>query len=684
MRLSAFKLVEALVYNMIQPQPILTVRTGLAALACLILAMLALVAAPLAAETPGKDGDAIVAGTQTVNQYAPVSGTLSAGSTQINVVARTANLPSLAPGDVIMVYQAQGATISVSDTAAYGSVTTIGSAGRYEFHTVRAVTGNTILLQDFGGACSGVRYSYSAAGKAQVIRVPQFRNLTVTGGGRIVPAAWNGTTGGVIAMTVSGTLTVSGAIDASQGGFRGGQVDNLTIPTGSSYFGFASNLPVNGAEKGEGIAGYRTELPGSNYYGRGAPANGGGGGNGHNAGGGGGANGNNGSLWAGQGVPDTSNAQWAQAWNLDPSLKANTSNSGGGRGGYTYARVGNALTTAPGAASWGNDFRRELGGLGGRPLDYDPTGRLFFGGGGGAGDGNNNAAGAGGSGGGLIFIQANAITGGGAIRSDGANGQNTSPAHNDGPGGGGAGGTIVIQSSSGIGAQVSANGGGGGNQLITNDENEGPGGGGGGGVIATTGGTSASFARGGVNGITSSSSLTEFPPNGATRGATGQPLASAPSLAATPFCRAPNAPVQISKVSRASATSGIARFRIPDADQTYTIRFSNPGAAIDANSVVILDRLPAQIEMWTGAFNAATTAPIAFLDGSGVSATGLTCCSPAQITYSNADTGTNFSYVPNGGYDPSVRRVRINPGGAVGDGYIDPRTFEIFLRARVK
>ncbi len=654
------------------------------ALALCALALVFLITDPLYAETPGKDGDVTISGTQVVNEYASVSGSASAGSLQITVSALAANLPSLEAGDLILIYQAQGATISGANNASYGSITNLGSAGRYEFHTVKSINGNAITLHDFGGSCTGLEFSYSATGKAQVIRVPQYRNLNVGAGSQITGAAWNGSTGGVVAMTVSQTLTLSGSIDVSGQGFRGGNTDNLTQPTGTSYFGYRSTSANDGAEKGEGIAGYRTELPGGRFYGRGAPANGGGGGNAHNAGGGGGSNGDNGNGWAGQGVPDNSNASWAQAWNLDPTLNASTNQSGGGRGGYTYARGGNALTTAPGDAAWRFDFRRELGGLGGRPMAYDPSGRLYFGGGGGAGDGNNNAAGAGGDGGGLVFVSAGLIAGGGTIRADGDDGENTSPSHNDAPGGGGGGGTIVLQSGGAIGASTLADGGDGGNQLITNDENEGPGGGGGGGVIATTGGVSVAFARGGANGTTTSNSLTEFIPNGATQGATGQPTASAPSLTNTPFCRAPDAPPIVSKISEPTESTGINRLRVPLSDQTYTIGFSNPGAAIIADSIIITDSLPANLELWTGNFDGSTTSPVAFADGAGAAATGLVCCTVGQITYSEDETGADFGYSPNGAYDPAVRRIRITPTGGVAEGYDDTRSFEVFLRARIR
>ncbi|MEO0644440.1 MAG: hypothetical protein AAFY47_13665, partial [Pseudomonadota bacterium] len=60
------------------------------------------------------------------------------------------------------------------------------------------------------------------------------------------------------------------------------------------------------------------------------------------------------------------------------------------------------------------------------------------------------------------------------------------------------------------------------------------------------------------------------------------------------------------------------------------------------------------------------------------------CCQTGAISYSTSATGNDFSYTPNGDYDPNVRRVRIQPTGAVPDGYDTARTFELLLRMRVK
>lgn len=640
-------------------------------------------ALPAAAETPGKDGDAAINSAVIVNEYAPVQSTASSGSNSITVQALAANLPSLEAGDLVMIYQAQGATISGIDSAAYGTIGNLNSAGRYEYQTVQSVSGNTILFAGYGNTCTGLTFAYSSNGRAQVIRVPQFANLTISGAGSINARPWNGTTGGVVAVSVSAALTNNGSINANGAGFRGGIVDNLSQGSGLLVTTYRSTNPADGGEKGESIAGFQADYP-NGRYGRGAPANGGGGGDSHNAGGGGGANGNNGNIWAGQGVPDTSVADWVTAWNLDPSLTPTTRNSGGGRGGYSFIFGTDPLTQAPGSTT-ANNRRREVGGLGGRPLNFDGTGRLFLGGGGGAGDGNNNAAGAGGRGGGLVFIMAGSSAGGGSVSANGSDGESTSPSHNDAPGGGGGGGTVVIQSGSNIGWQVTADGGDGGDQLITNTESEGPGGGGGGGVIALSGGTSVRFARGGANGETSASTMARFRPNGATRGGDGQPNLSAPSLAATPFCRRPaQVPLQITKESAAASNIGIARFALPGNERIYTITVTNPSFVIDNNSIIITDILPQDITLFTGDFGTAGSGPVQFIDGTGAAASNLICCSAAQISYSTATTGNDFSYAPNGDFDPQVLRVRVNPSGAMSEGLATPTSFSIRFRSQIK
>ncbi len=599
--------------------------TALATALCGAMAM------PAQARVPGKDGALTVGVANTVvNSYTTLTAGATAGATTLTV----ASAAGITAGDVLLVYQAQGATISTANANTYGAVTALGNAGRYEYVSVASVSGTTITL---GTACdtTPLRFSYSSG--AQVVRVPQYSTLTVNAGASIVPQAWNGSTGGVVAAIVDGTATVNGSINANAAGFRGGAIDNDTTAAGTDVPAYVGTTTAGGAEKGESIAGSQATYDGlSGRYNRGAPANGGGGGNAHNAGGGGGGNGGTG-TWNGQGVPSLTTVAWSNAWDIDGTLTAATNSPGGGRGGYTYgANDQNALTTAPGNAGWGGNNRRERGGLGGRPLANNASivgdTRLFLGGGGGAGDGNNSAAAAGGRGGGLVLVIATAVAGSGTLQADGATAANTIPGHNDAPGGGGGGGSVVLVAPASGALGLSAIGGLGGSQLITGNESEGPGGGGGGGFIASPAGTGT--VTGGNNGTTSSAAVTEFVPNGATRGNTGN-AATAPSLANLPLCNVSNlADLSIAKTNTplSGPNDQGADTVASGAQSTYTVVVTNNGPGPAVNAVI------------SDAPGAGITCP---------AANAVTCASPAAgacpagpLTVANLTGGVTLGTLP--------------------------------------
>jgi hypothetical protein len=395
---------------------------------------------------PGKDGDLTVSSLgQVVNRYTKVVANINAGTSTITVTSVAADLGTLTTGDLIMVYQAQGASIQTTNDSNYGAILAYNSAGLYEFAYVNSVVGNDITV-----SCE-LKNNYSVAGKTQVIKVPLYSNLTINSGASIAAKAWDGNTGGILVIHVRGILTNNGIINVVGKGFRGGKRDNSSQGAGVACANYIYTNQIDAAEKGESIAGYGPDydLLGGRY-GRGAPANGGGGGNSHNHGGGGGANGDNGLPWTGAGVMDP-NPAYLAAWALDPDFIANgnalTNSSGGGRGGFSYSANNlDALITGPDDASWGGNNRHSYCSRGGRPLQSNVESRVFFGGGGGAGDGNNDASNDGGDGGGIAFVVAKTFIGTGTVKADGANGLNTVASGNDAPGGGGGGGTIMVKS----------------------------------------------------------------------------------------------------------------------------------------------------------------------------------------------------------------------------------------------
>lgn len=514
----------------------------------------------------GRDGARTISNSGAeVNAYAALTGSdvvgndVVAGATTITVADLTtlnSNFSAaLAQGDLLLIIQMAGATIGTADTVTsnvsdYGVFSNLGNAGHYEFVGVESVntTSNQITV-----AC-GLKNAYSVAGKTQVVRVPQFTTLTIDSGASIIAPAWNGATGGIVALHAETTLELDGQIDVTGLGFRGGTAatDKTTDAAGSGIVTYRSATSSDGADKGESIAGFGTEYT-NGRYGRGAPANGGGGGDSHNAGGGGGANAasGTGAAWTGQGVM-LSSVLGAAAWSLDPDYQNNpagvntaTNSVGGGRGGYSYSDANlSPLSVAPGDTTWLGDDRREVGGLGGHPLTSSPTTRLFFGGGGGAGDGNDAVAGPGGAGGGLVFVIAGTVSGAGSILANGhAGGNAVATSNGDAAGGGGGGGTVVVHAASLSAITIAADGGAGGNQVGSSSdvETEGPGGGGGGGYIAVSGGTPKFSVKGGVGGTTDRPPfINTFPSNGATAGNAGVADGSAASFL---YCATTTAPV---------------------------------------------------------------------------------------------------------------------------------------------
>lgn len=541
------------------------------------------------AEISGKDGALTVTTPNTIiNKYCVLVANAPVGASMIAVTnpgGPNGLAPgTLTPGDLILIIQMAGATINTSDSPNYGAVTNLNSAGRHEFVTVSSVEGNLIKINP---PCGGLMFGYSAAGKTQIVRVPQYTSLAINSGGSLTAPAWDGKIGGVVVAHVQNNAIINGAIDASGLGYRGGALSS----SGGAGFrtDYATTEMDNGAEKAESFAGYQIDYDlNGGRYGRGAPANGGGGGTSHNSGGGGGANGNNGKAWTGQGLMDGS-VPGAAAWQLDPGYAANgnalTDSSGGGRGGYSYGDTnGNALTNPPGDPIWSGDNRREVGGLGGRPAPQDTSGRIFFGGGGGAGAQNDNTGGAGGNGGGLIYIIADTVSGAGVLRSNGANGGNTHDESRDGAGGAGAGGTIVIYAKTLGGVSAQANGGHGGNHIPPappfTSQSVGPGAGGGGGFIAYNGGSISAQVNPDIHGISQGSSVSEFPANGATRGASG---AISTTIASIPFCST-TSDISVTKTNNATTI-------VPGAPTTYTIVVKNNGPN-NVFGIPVTDPLP--------------------------------------------------------------------------------------------
>jgi uncharacterized repeat protein (TIGR01451 family) len=489
---------------------------------------------------PGKDGaGGTLAGIR--NDYWPGSSTVAAGVTGLTVGARTAGGAgnTITAGDLLIVMQMQDAAFDTTNDETYGegtgstratgtgsgAATALNNAGRWEYvvatNTVTAAGG--ALTFNGGGSGGGLLYGYTNQTFAttttqgqrtyQVIRVPQYTTATL--GSTLTALTWNGATGGILAIDVSGTMALGSATVSVNGeGFRGGGGRQLTgdatVGLASTDFRTLSTLTTNGS-KGEGIAGtphyiyqhgatigapasgnapLNTGVEGyvAGSYGRGAPGNAGGG-------------------------------------STDGDPTANQDNSGGGGGG-------NAGFGGPGGNGWACNC--PSGGQGGGGISPSLT-RITMGGGGGAGTTNNASAetciapptcrvnvpgdwtdteagangyySSGANGGGTIIIRALQVTGTATLTANGFTAYNTG---RDGAGGGGAGGSVLFTVQSGVltGLTVQAKGGNGGNTWLTTapagdpGERHGPGGGGGGGFVLLSSAAASTDVSGGQGGVT--------------------------------------------------------------------------------------------------------------------------------------------------------------------------------------
>jgi uncharacterized repeat protein (TIGR01451 family) len=589
------------------------------------LALLVAVGSPAMAQVcavPGADGPVTVTG-GVVNTYFPAVASASAGATSIQL-GTGRGTTAISAGDLLLVIQMQDATLDSSDTDSYGDgiagepasgATSLGGAGRYEYAVAAAsvpLGGGTLQLrgplsQSFAQAPASLTQGQRTF---QVVRVPQYSNVAVTGVVRALH--WDGGSGGIVALDVASNLAFSGAggVDVKGLGFRGGAAVSRPIADGNGTvirFPFASPVS-NGihASKGEGVAGtprlvhFDSDLatldPGvivdtlvEGYPGgalsRGAPGTAGGGGAGidnsqhDNGGGGGGANG-----------------------------------GAGGRGG-----IGFAINPA--------FYATHLGGFGGAAFAPASAARLVLGGGGGAGDTNGNGDPTyshGSSGGGIVMIRAGTISGGATINADGQGAPFMFA--NDGAGGAGAGGSVLVITQAGpVGSLVINARGGLGGESHRPFTLHGPGGGGGGGVVVTSGAATIDVA-GGPNGLTGPASTD----HGATPGAAGlQLLVTASGDSPTAAAGARCLPVLTATKSTSTPTRAFG----VDTTATYSVALQNPSGGGTAYGVAITDDLPA---------------PFTY-DGAAVT--------PA---YSPAACGTGPATVTGAGSDPAVFGT---PGG---------------------
>ncbi|WP_299754290.1 T9SS type A sorting domain-containing protein [uncultured Pontibacter sp.] len=605
--------------------------------------------------SPGKDG-VLTSSVTMVNTYYPGTAFVSAGANKNIALGATrtetgVTFSPIAKGDLVLIIQMQGAEINSSNSDAYGDGVSGGgaqgnlnntnfTAGQYEYAVALSdvpLSGGTLTVASLVNSYSNANATTSQGQlRYQVVRVPQYSSVTL--GANLTSPAWNGTTGGVVAMDVTGRLNFnSRTIDVSGKGFRGGAGRALSGSSASGLsntdFRTTSNLAAN-AQKGEGTAGtpayvndqgvlVNTGVEGypNGSMGRGAPGNAGGGGtdgrpsaNDQNAGGGGGAN--------------------------------------GGAGGL-------------GGNSWSSNLA--VGGYGGAAFAQAAAIRLIMGGGGGAGTTNNATgtpnngfASSGAAGGGIVFVRAGSVTGTGTVNASGASANNT--VANDGSGGGGAGGSVLITATSGLSSIAVNVAGGNGGTNTGGDSNHGPGGGGGGGVVYANGNLNSANITAGAAGRTFNN--TSF---GALNGSNGKVIQNV-SLATLTNSASGAACLPNLTVTKTTSTPLLARTAGSAITADYAITVTNTGGA--AQGITIQDVLPSGFSFDSHLSFAGSGYSF---DNGGNATTGAVS---ASSTHTNAGTTTvtYSSFTINSGGSLTIH-FKVNVPSSVADGtYQNPAT----------
>jgi len=347
----------------------------------------------------GSDGDLVVGSGETAytdDVRAALAATANSGDLTLTLATTGIFTPGMA-GDEVLVIQMQGT-----------------GAGNYEFGIIAGVdtAGGMLTLTE----ALSKTYSVGGSSKVQVLRVPHYRNVTVHG--TLTAQAWNGSTGGIVAVRVSGVVIVGvgGRIDATGLGFRpylqglgGGSTQQFQ---GEGYLGQGTQSPSSNATGG---GGGKNESGDNAYNAKGA--GGGGhatsGGNSYGAGGGvigqldlsqtvflGGAGGHGGYDWRYSGHPLNDNGSrgggivflFSQEIVVNGLLVANGTDgarrpdgggheggSGGGAGGSIYfisnllQLTDNAVSAIGGQGEAGRDQAGGNGGVGRIYIEYCET-----------------------------------------------------------------------------------------------------------------------------------------------------------------------------------------------------------------------------------------------------------------------------------------------------------------------
>ncbi|MES2882157.1 MAG: hypothetical protein V4676_08420, partial [Bacteroidota bacterium] len=100
-----------------------------------------------------------------VNSYHKVTEIVTA-----KACVRVDNTVGLVTNDLVMIVQMKGATINLTNTSSFGSVTAMNNAGNYELGTICSIRGDSVFL------FKEIFQSYTVSDKVQLVKIPQYNS----------------------------------------------------------------------------------------------------------------------------------------------------------------------------------------------------------------------------------------------------------------------------------------------------------------------------------------------------------------------------------------------------------------------------------------------------------------------------------------------------------------------------
>jgi len=193
----------------------------------------------------GSDGELIVNSGDTYytdDVKSKVDGTNAAGQNTISLF----DASGFSVGDEVLIISMQDPETDLL----------LNITGQYETFYITSIVGNTLTLDD------NLLYTYGQTGgkKHQVVRIPQFTDVTVDG--TVTCDVWDGEIGGIVFFRARGTVTVNsgGNVDVSGKGYKGTYHSpiyrNITGTQGESITGsgiISTNANANGGGGGQGF-----------------------------------------------------------------------------------------------------------------------------------------------------------------------------------------------------------------------------------------------------------------------------------------------------------------------------------------------------------------------------------------------------------------------------------------------